>query len=270
MFDLHMHTTYSDGANSAEEMVLAAADKGLSAVGLSGHSYTYYDESYCMSKAGSRQYISEVNALKEKYSGRIRVLLGIERDLYAEISNEPFDYVIGSCHYIHANGEFFDVDSALQDFMEGVDRHFEADVMAAAEKYYDQIAGIIKATDCDIIGHFDLITKFNEREPFLNTEDPRYVRAWKKAADAIFDDAAARYSEGRLNRLETLGLIEAGDKPVFEINTGAIAKGYRTTPYPAEDQMDYIKKRGGILILSSDSHKTDTICHKFDYYSYLL
>jgi histidinol-phosphatase (PHP family) len=270
MFDLHMHTTYCDGANSAEEMVLSAIDKGLDTVGISGHSYTWFDESYCMSKEGSEKYIAEVNALKEKYSDRIRVLLGIERELYAEISNEPFDYVIGSCHYISADGDFFDVDSALQDFMDGVNKHFEGDVMAAAEHYYEQVSGIIQATDCDIIGHFDLITKFNEKEPFLDIEDERYVSAWKKAVDSLFDDAAARYKEGRRNRLETLGLIEAGYKPVFEINTGAMAKGYRTSPYPSEDQIDYIKKRGGVLLLNSDSHRTDTICFAFDDYSSLL
>jgi len=270
MFDLHMHTTYCDGANSAEEMVLSAIDKGLDTVGISGHSYTWFDEGYCMSKEGSEKYIAEVNALKEKYSDRIRVLLGIERDLYADISNNPFEYVIGSCHYISADGEFFDVDSALQDFMDGVNKYFGGDVMAGAERYYKQVSEIIETTDCDIIGHFDLITKFNEQDPFLDTENPRYVKAWQKAVDALFDAAAARYKDGRINRLEALGLIVAGDKPVFEINTGAMAKGYRTYPYPSKEHIDYIKKRGGVLLLSSDSHRADTICYAFDYYSALL
>ena len=85
------------------------------------------------------------------------------------------------------------------------------------------------------------------------------MTAWKTAVDRIFADCAERCKNGYRNRLEKLGVLEAGDKPVFEINHGAVAKGYRTTPYPAQDQIDYIKSKGGILILSSDSHRVDTI-----------
>ena len=42
-----------------------------------------------------------------------------------------------------------------------------------------------------------------------------------------------------------------------------MAKGYRTAPYPSADQIKYIKNKGGILILSSDSHSVKTIGHKF-------
>ena len=270
MFDLHMHTTYCDGSASAEEMVLSAINMGLDTVGISGHSYTYFDESYCMSLEGTEKYIREVNALKGKYADRIRVLLGIERDLFADISNDPFDYVIGSSHYISAGNEFFDVDSDPETFMDGVRRNFGGDVMAAVSQYYEQVGSIIETCDCDIIGHFDLVTKFNEREELIDTRDTAYIKAWKAAADRLFDAASSRADAGRANRLEDLGLVRAGRSPVFEINTGAMAKGYRTSPYPAPDQIEYIKSRGGILLLSSDSHRTDTLCHGFDSFRGLL
>ena len=38
MFDLHMHTVWSDGTNTAEEMVQEAIRKGLETVGISDHS----------------------------------------------------------------------------------------------------------------------------------------------------------------------------------------------------------------------------------------
>ena len=38
MFDLHMHTIWSDGTNTAEEMVQEAIRKGLETVGISDHS----------------------------------------------------------------------------------------------------------------------------------------------------------------------------------------------------------------------------------------
>ena len=52
----------------------------------------------------------------------------------------------------------------------------------------------------------------------------------------------------------------------FEINTGAISKGYRTEPYPAKNIRDYIRQQGGRFILSSDSHRTDTLCYGFEEY----
>ena len=49
--NLHSHTTFCDGKNSAEEMVVSAIDHGFDVFGFSGHSYTPFDESYCMSLA---------------------------------------------------------------------------------------------------------------------------------------------------------------------------------------------------------------------------
>lgn len=48
MFDLHTHTTFSDGRNSPEEMVLSAIGMVMSTLGISDHSYTSFDESYCI------------------------------------------------------------------------------------------------------------------------------------------------------------------------------------------------------------------------------
>lgn len=264
-FDLHMHTTYCDGKNTAEEMILSAIDKGLMTVGLSGHSFTWFDTSYCMSKEGTEQYISEVGSLAEKYADHIRVLTGIELDYYSDIDTEPFDYIIGSSHYILVEDDYIDVDYSPEMLMEGVNKHFGGDIITAAQAYYRQVGSMISKTNCDIIGHFDLVTKFNELgdDPLVNTQDQRYVATWKNAIDRIFEDAKKRYASGYINKLQQLGLIMAGDKPVFEINTGAIAKGYRSTPYPAQDQIDYIRSKGGILILSSDSHNIKTIAYMF-------
>ena len=44
MRDLHMHSVYSDGKNTVEEMILSAIDLGLDCVGLSEHSHTEGDE----------------------------------------------------------------------------------------------------------------------------------------------------------------------------------------------------------------------------------
>jgi histidinol-phosphatase (PHP family) len=234
-----MHTTYCDGKNSAEEMILAAVSVGLKTVGLSDHSFTWFDTSYCMSEEGTAAYIEEVKALKSNYSDRIRVLLGTELDYWAEIDTTPYDFIIGSSHYLLKDDAYLDIDFSAELLMDEANQYFGGDMAAMAAAYYKQVGNIVKKTECDIIGHFDLVTKFNEMLPvqIVGTSDPRYMTAWMDAVDRIFEDTAELRRSGKPNRLETLGLIEAGDKPVFEINTGAMAKGYRTTPYPAADQI---------------------------------
>ena len=325
-FNLHMHTTYCDGKDTAEAMTLAAIEEGLAVAGFSGHSFTPHDQSYCMSREGTQRYIEEIGALKEKYSGSIRLRLGIELDRYADTDLSPYDYRIGSVHYIFSEegrrrrdeilarhaGETdraasdaelealikYEDWSPVDDYAEDLCRFAlggdgscddpllrREKMLDIAELYFDTVGGIVEATDCDIIGHFDLITKFTEGWGFgpagnvisktrcgaaefvsdiFDTSDERYIAAWKKAIDRIFDGCADRYMNGYRNRLEKPGVLEAGDKPVFEINTGAISKGYRTLPYPSADQISYIKSKGGILILSSDSHAAGTICYGFE------
>ena len=98
MRDLHMHTVYSDGKNTPEEMILEAIARGLDCVGISDHSHAVSDE--CgMTPEGTLAYRAEMARLKEKYAGRIRVLCGLERDIWSDDTLD-YDYVIGSVHTI--------------------------------------------------------------------------------------------------------------------------------------------------------------------------
>ena len=51
---------------------------------------------------------------------------------------------------------------------------------------------------------------------------------------------------------------------IFEINTGAIARGLRTTVYPFENLLHILRKENAPIILSSDSHSIDTLDFRFD------
>ena len=239
MRDLHMHSVYSDGKNTAEEMILSAIDLGLDCVGLSEHSHTEGDE--CgMTYEGTAAYRVEMAELKKKYAGRIEVLCGLERDYYSDDTLD-YDYVIGSIHWLKMpDGHKLPVDWTAEKQREGVDYYFGGDWYAFAEAYYEMESRVADVTKCDIIGHFDLLTKFAEQDPYYDLRHPRYVKAWQAAADR---------------------LLETG-KP-FEINTGAISRGYRTEPYPAKEIRDYIRRHGGRLILSSDSHQKETIAYRF-------
>ena len=69
--NFHTHTLLCDGINMPEEMVIAAVDKGFDTLGFSGHCYTTYDESYCMSRENTLKYKTEIARLQEKYRGQL-------------------------------------------------------------------------------------------------------------------------------------------------------------------------------------------------------
>ena len=96
----HTHTQFCDGENSPEEIVREAIRLGCPEVGFSGHCYTFFDETYCMTQTGTREYIAVIRALQEKYRDKIRILLGIEQDYHSLAPTDDYDYVIGSVHYV--------------------------------------------------------------------------------------------------------------------------------------------------------------------------
>ncbi len=239
--DFHTHTTYCDGRSTAEEMVQAAIVRGMDCIGFSGHALTTFDTEWCMSPEGMQAYAAEISCLKDRYAGRIRILCGAEWDFYSDGPEDGIEYKIGSVHYIEKNGVRTNIDESPEQLKRLCQEWFDGDFYALAESYYANVGAVLDRTGADIIGHFDLVTKFNEGHALFDETHPRYRAAWQQAAD----------------RLLTYG------KP-FEINTGAMSRGWRTAPYPSAEIMEYISARGGCFILSSDSHSTDILLYGFE------
>lgn len=239
--NFHTHTTFCDGKNTPEEMVLSAIGKGFKALGFSGHSYTYFDESYCMSKDDVKKYQKEIQRLKEAYDPQIAVYCGVEQDFYSQEPISDFAYAIGSVHYIKKEEKFLPVDEKADIMDRDIRELFGGDPYAYAKVYFETVAEVLKKTGADIIGHFDLLSKFNERQIFFNTENKRYCD----------------YGIGAIEALIPYG------KP-FEINTGAIYRGFRSQAYPSINFLKEIKKRGGKILLSSDSHDCNSLGFCFE------
>ena len=232
----HTHTTYCDGKNSPEEMVQAAIEAGMSEIGFSVHSPLPFRTDWAIRVERLNDYKNELFALREKYKEQIKIYVGIEQDYFSDNSTDGFDYVIGSVHFIYKNGEYLALDINADEVKSNIQRHYGGDALAYCEDYYDLVADVYNKTKCQIIGHFDLITKFNEKMPLIDTNSLRYKNAVKKALDALF-----------------------GCPAIFEINTGAISRGYRTCPYPQEKIMDEIADSGRPFVINSDSHSVETI-----------
>lgn len=239
--NLHTHTTFCDGKNTAEEMILSAMNKGMTSIGFSGHALTLHDISYCMSCENMLNYEKEILSLKEKYRDKIKVYLGLEQDYFSEKPMIDCDYLIGSVHYVFKNGKYIPVDESKEILTDGVNRLYGGDIYSFIEDYYFLIGDIFNKTKCDIVGHLDLPEKFNADGNLFDRENLRYKTAYKNAVTKLI-------SQGR----------------IFEINTGAISRGYTTSPYPNDSILQFISAMGGKVTVSSDSHDVSTVNFKLN------
>ncbi|MBR5459671.1 MAG: histidinol-phosphatase, partial [Clostridia bacterium] len=76
----------------------------------------------------------------------------------------------------------------------------------------------------------------------------------------FFDTESEKYKKYALEALHTL----AESCKVFEVNTGAISRGYRTTPYPTLEIMRELKAQGYGAVISSDCHNREFLDCGFD------
>lgn len=240
--DFHIHTTYSDAIDTPEEMVQKAISLGFTTLGFSDHAYLEYENDWAMSRAQADAYFEELQTLKEKYKDKIEILCGIEQDFYSPDPVDRYDYVIGSVHSMEKNGRIWEVDHSLEGFKVTVEQGFGGDPYAMIEAYYENLAKVPeKIPSAAIIGHIDLVTKYQEVYPSFDEEHPRYLTAAEKAVRALVPFGA-----------------------LFEVNCGAMSRGYRTTPYPAPRWLKLIRELGGEVIVTGDCHDMKFLSKGFD------
>ena len=236
--NLHVHSTYCDGKDAPEEMILAALEKGFDSLGFSGHSYMFFSPSYSMSLEGTEQYKTEVRRLKKKYAGQIDIFCGLEVDVCSEVDLSGYDYLLGSLHDFMFGEEYVGFDRSAELVEKVIREYFGGDGMKYAKEYYRRLADLPRYGNFDIIGHMDLVTKHVESRDFFDVSSREYRSVMIEAAEAL-----------------------AGKIPYFEVNTGAIARGYRTTPYPSMELLRELKRLGFGAVITSDCHnKNDLDC----------
>jgi histidinol phosphatase-like PHP family hydrolase len=87
MLNLHNHTTFSDGSWTVQEILEAAAQSGLKAIGISDHFAT--SKVHCVEPGELAQYIAAIREAAKPYEGRMRVLAGAEIDSSRERTDFP-------------------------------------------------------------------------------------------------------------------------------------------------------------------------------------
>ena len=229
---LHTHSIFCDGKDTLEQMVQTAIEKGFDSIGFSGHSYMDIYADFSMDEEKANAYRAEITRLQGVYGNQIKIFCGLEKDNYTKVSTDGYDYLIGSVHCVQYGKTLVFVDWTLDRALDAIDNVFCGDGLAYAEAYFDAVAELPNYGRFDILGHFDLVTKFIEKQPdMFDTTHPRYRAAVTRAAEAL-----------------------VGKVRFFEINTGAISRGYRTSPYPDSFILKEMKRLGFGAVISSDCH----------------
>jgi len=213
--------------------VAAARACRLEAIGIADHLplLPVPDPTVTMGVEDLPGYVEAVHALKAEYPGF--VLLGIEADYRPEtlasvaslLHAHPFDYVIGSVHYLEEWG--FD-DSRKTHQWHG------RDVDQVYRDFFRVVGEAAETGLFDIIGHLDLVKKFGYRPA--------------NSLSADLEVLAGRLARsGCLVELNTAGLR----KPVGEI-------------YPSESLLRILRAHDVPITFGSDAHAPADVGHAFD------
>ena len=175
-----------------------------------------------------------IDHIGDRYADRLNILLGYEHDWLSPANVAEYDYYIESVHYVNRGGTLYCVDNTRQILTDAARTLYGGDMYALCRDYFETVCRSIEGTGAQILGHIELVMKFNENRD-------------------LFDDANPRYLAPALQCAE----LAARSERLIEINTGAISRGYRTQPYPGVAMLRRIAECGGRIILTSDCHNSD-------------
>ena len=235
LFDYHAQSLAHEKGSKLkiEETIKAAIKKSLSAICLTDHFPLPPDFIDLTEDVRVRypDYVEKVLNAKEKYKNDIEVLLGAEFDwlegyetwIDKEINKYPFDYCIGSVHYIGK----FPLDYTKEYFNKLVKAY--GGIKIVIQKYFQLVRDMASSKFFDAVGHLDRIKVFNDGSYFLEGEE-WYRKEVKNTLDVISKNVIT-----------------------MELNTSGIDKACKEQ-YPSTWILKDAKKKGINLTLGSDAH----------------
>ncbi len=240
-FNLHTHSTYSDGKSLMEDTVEEAIRQGMHTLGFSDHSSVPFESRVSIPMDKNEEYVNHLKELKIKYKDQIDILSSMEMEFIPGIVVDfqkmkrdfGLDYLIGSVHLVGKSPDtlWFIDGKSIEPYDEGLKKYFGGDIKKGVRAYFDQENEMIETEKFDIIGHFDKV-KMNARGRYFQEEEKWY-------RDMV---------------LETLDLIKQHDL-IVEINTRGLYKQRYNGFYPSEWLLPRMKEMNIPVVISSDAHQ---------------
>jgi len=244
--DFHMHTSYSDGASSIEEMCLAAMEKGLQSIAITDHMPLPFATRYAVKHTELTRYRAEIEAARATFQDRLTIKMGLEIEYISaeskwveEITALGWDHLIVSIHHLPGQNGLHLVNGNEEEIVP-LFEEFRNTPAGLSELYYRTLQEAIATNLFDSVGHLDVIKKFNPKFGYIDE-----TSAWYRA---LID--------------ETLELMQQ-HQTMLEINTG----GFNHLPqqqYPSDWIVEEAELRSIPIIMGSDSHSPQTIGQHFD------
>jgi len=161
------HTVF-DGEGELEAFVEAAIEQGFTALGFSEHMppparYQYPMSPDSVTAVGMfDRYVEEATKLQAAYRDDLPVLVGVETEYLPDeetyladfIDQYPFDYVVGSVHFVGGIG--FDYSREWYEQAAQACGGYER----LAVEYYRMVRGLLAMNVTDVLGHLDLVKKY--------------------------------------------------------------------------------------------------------------
>ena len=249
-----MHSVYSDGASTLEDLVRSALAKNFKKIALTDHMPLPFSDTSAMKREELDGYRKEISSLQKKFEGKIEILMGLEMDYLPkykewtkEILNYGWDYTVGSIHFFAEEKEDtpYIVDSEPA-FLLAYEEVFKSNSEAMCNAYYALVQKMVKTGWFDTVGHLDLIKKYNENNKFFNEQESWYKKIIEETLDTI--------QKSNMN---------------IEINTTGLNKIVKKQ-YPSSWIITSCKKKKIPLELNSDAHHPNQIGQYFDKCAELL
>jgi histidinol-phosphatase (PHP family) len=224
--DLHNHTVLCNHATgSVNEYVEAAIVQETKYFGFSDHAPMKFDPQYRMEFSQMDLYEQWIQEAKERYQGKINVLLGYEVDYLPGFMDErvlkrPCDYLIGSIHFIDEWGF---------DNPEYIHRYDGMDMDTLYARYFQLVEDMAMSGKFDIAGHLDLLKVFK----FFPKTDIRILAS---------------------NALKAIKKANM----VIEINVSGLRKPVAEA-YPSPLLLESIAMLDIPITFSSDAHRPDQV-----------
>ena len=237
----HTHTTGSDGMLKPEDLIKVAIKKGFDVLGITDHYHFPKGFRDLENESYSDEHYKELKRLKEKYKGKIKVLVNVEFDwledykkwVMKEAIRRKYDYRFISVHFLKVEKAYLPLDYSEEVFQKMIKD--KGGIKKLVQDYYSTFRDAINTGCFDVVGHLDMIKIWNKNKKYFSGKEDWYKEEIQK----------------------TLRLIKKKNMKI-DLNTAGLRKPC-AEQYPSLDILKEAKKMKISFLVGTDAHKQEEL-----------